>query len=88
MGDHGDMQILAVQGWIQGGGGGICPPIFLKNIDFSCSCLRLLPKITPSLGYIFTPRPSYFKVGDPPLQCISHPEEVRASSVTVHKALK
>jgi hypothetical protein len=25
---------------------------------------RLLPKISPNLGYIFTPRPSYFKVLD------------------------
>jgi hypothetical protein len=29
---------------------------------------RLLPKISPNLGYIFTHRPSYFKVLDPPLQ--------------------
>jgi hypothetical protein len=28
---------------------------------------KLLPKISPNLGYIFTPRPSYFKVLDPPL---------------------
>jgi hypothetical protein len=27
---------------------------------------RLLPKISPNLGYIFTPHPSYFKVLDPP----------------------
>jgi hypothetical protein len=29
---------------------------------------RLVPKISPNLGYIFTPRRSYFKVLDPPLE--------------------
>jgi hypothetical protein len=36
---------------------------FEKNIDFSCSFLGR----SPNLGYIFTPRPSYFKVLAPPL---------------------
>jgi hypothetical protein len=31
---------------------------------------RLLPKISPNLGYIFTPRPSYFKVLDLPLPAV------------------
>jgi hypothetical protein len=42
-------------------------PYFEKNIDISCSFFMLLPKISPNLGYIFTPRPSYIKVLDPPL---------------------
>jgi hypothetical protein len=48
---------------------GRIPPILRKYRCF-ISFFRLLPKISPNLGYIFTPRPSYFKVLDPPLHDI------------------
>jgi hypothetical protein len=41
---------------------------------------RLLPKISPNLGYIFTPRPSYFKVLDPPLSLFLKPAAHAATS--------
>jgi hypothetical protein len=60
-----------LQGRIQGGGGGgVRPPLIWEKYWFFMQFFRLLPKISPNLGYVFTPRPSYFKVLDPPLPCI------------------
>jgi hypothetical protein len=50
------------------GSKGAPPHYFEENIDFFKQFFRLYClKISPNLGYIFTPRPSYFKVLDPPL---------------------
>jgi hypothetical protein len=41
--------------------------LFWEKYLFFMQFFRLLPKISPNLGNIFIPRPSYFKVLDPPL---------------------
>jgi hypothetical protein len=50
----------------RGGRGGV-PPILRKILIFHAVFSAILPKISPNLGYVFTPRLSYFKVLDPPL---------------------